>query len=118
VDRGDRAWPLEEAASGDRRDRTGRVGTAGSRGEEGAQSGRCSDVRNVETPSGSRRCLGGRPQGELHPGGNRMPKKRTPVAERRQEPQTTWSAPPLTVWDNWPDTSPGGWVRKGADVGR
>jgi hypothetical protein len=61
VDRGDRAWPLEEAASGGWRDRTGRESTAGSRGEEGAQSGRISGVWNVETPSGSRRCLVGRP---------------------------------------------------------
>src|SRR6516164_4565032 len=86
--RGDRAWPLEEGASGGRRDRTGRVSTAGPRGKEGTQSGRDSDVRNVETPPGSRRCLVGRPQGERNPaGGNRMPKKRTPVAERQQETQ-------------------------------
>jgi len=53
-DRGDRAWPLGEGASGGRRDRTGRESTAGPRGKEGTQSGRDSDVRNVETPSGSR----------------------------------------------------------------
>jgi hypothetical protein len=51
---GDRAWPLEEGASGGRRDRTGRVSTAGPRGKEGTQSGgRNSDARNVETPPGS-----------------------------------------------------------------
>jgi hypothetical protein len=61
-DRGDRAWPLKVGASGDRRDWTGRVSTAGPRGKEGTQSGRDSDVRNVEIPSGpGAGCLVGRP---------------------------------------------------------
>ena len=56
------AWPLEVGASGDRRDWTGRVSTAGPRGKEGTQSGRDSDVRNVEIPSGpGAGCLVGRP---------------------------------------------------------
>src|ERR1044072_3247006 len=65
---------------------TGRVSTAGPRGKEGAQSGRDSDVRNVETPARVQ-ALPGRPtvrRAEL-PGGNRMPKKRTPAAERQRE---------------------------------
>jgi|ERR1700710_323398 hypothetical protein len=86
-DRGDRAWPLEVGASGGRRDRTGRESTVGPRGKEGSQSGCDSDVRNVETPSGSRRWMPGRPtvRGVEFLGGNRMPKKRMPVVERRRE---------------------------------
>jgi hypothetical protein len=62
----------------------------------------------------------GRPtvRGAEVPGGNRMPKKPMPVAERRREPQDSLTGPPPMVWDNRPDTSPGGWARKGADVGR
>jgi hypothetical protein len=104
--RGDRAWPLEEGASGGRRDRTGRESTAGPRGKEGTQSGRDSDVRNVETLPGSRH-VPGRPtvrRAEV-PGGNRMPRKRMPVAERRQETAASWLAPPPAAGDNWPDTS-------------
>ena len=99
-DRGDRAWPLGEGASGGRRDRTGRVSTAGPRGKEGAHSGRDSDVRNVETPPGSRCWLPGRPtvRGAELLGGNRMPKKRMPVVERQQETRAaTWSTPPSTT---------------------
>ncbi|MCA1682367.1 MAG: hypothetical protein LC700_04480, partial [Actinobacteria bacterium] len=46
-----------------------------------------SDVWNVEIPSGSRRWSPGRPtvRGAELLGGNRMPKKRMPVVERRQE---------------------------------
>ena len=33
-----------------------------------------------------------------------MTKKRTPVAERRQEGETSWPAPPPVVSYNWPDT--------------
>ena len=52
------------------------------------------------------------------PGGNRMPKKRMPVAERRQEtggrvPGTSARGLP----GNWPDTG-GCPARKGADVGQ
>jgi hypothetical protein len=47
-----------------------------------------------------------------------MPNKPMPVAERRQETAALWLAPPLAAGDNWPDTRPGGWARKGADVGR
>ena len=38
------------------------------------------------------------------PSGLWMTKKRTPVAERRQETSTSWPAPPPVVSDNWPDT--------------
>jgi hypothetical protein len=54
-------------------------------------------VWNVETPSGSGglRCEpmhAGKPtvREAQFPGGNRMPKKRTPVAERRQETSMAW----------------------------
>jgi len=40
-----------------------------------------------------------------------------PVAERRQESEATWLAPPLAVSYNWPDTRRCG-TRKRADVGR
>jgi len=33
-----------------------------------------------------------------------MPKKRMPVAERRQESEAMWLAPSLAVSYNWPDT--------------
>jgi hypothetical protein len=53
-------------------------------------------VRNVGTPSGSGApavvSYAGRPtvrEAEFR-GGNRMPKKRMPVAERRQEAGTLW----------------------------
>jgi len=46
-----------------------------------------------------------------------MPKKRMPVAERRQEDETAWPAPPPAVSHNWPDTRRCG-TRKRADVGR
>jgi hypothetical protein len=55
-----------------------------SRGREGTQSGRVSHVRNVGTPSGPRHRWRGKPtvrKAEFL-GGNRMPKKRMPVAER------------------------------------
>jgi len=38
------------------------------------------------------------------PGGQRMTKKRMPVAERRQEVGTPVAGPPLAVSYNWPDT--------------
>jgi hypothetical protein len=47
-----------------------------------------------------------------------MLKKRMPVAERQQENRGVMAGPPLAAGDNWPDTSPGGWACKGADVGR
>ena len=45
-----------------------------------------------------------------------MPKKRMPVAERRQESETVMASPPLAVSYNWPDTGPGARARKRADV--
>jgi hypothetical protein len=52
-------------------------------------------------------------------GGNRMPNKRMPVVERRQETHGDMLGPSVERRrDNWPDTSPGGWARKSADVGR
>ena len=52
--------------------------------------------------------------------GNRMPKKRMPVAERRQETGTGVVTGLLrrSFRDNRPDTGPGARTRKGADVGR
>ena len=38
---------------------------------------------------------------------DRMPKKRMPAAERRQETETRSTSPPLVVSHNWPDTGPG-----------
>src|ERR1044072_5661071 len=84
---------------------TGRVSTAGPRGKEGAQSGRDSDVRNVETPARVQ-ALPGRPtvrRAEL-PGGNRMPKKRTPAAERQRETLGGISGPSA----GWPAGEEGG----------
>ena len=100
MDRGDRTWPLEEGARDGRRDRTGRLSTAWSRGKEGTQSGRDSGVRNVETPSGSGWMLRhspGRPTVRRVEvlGGNRMPNKRMPVVERRQETLGGILGPPL-----------------------
>jgi len=45
-----------------------------------------------------------------------MPKKRMPVAERRQETETMRPAPPPVVSHNWPDTGPGARLREQADV--
>jgi hypothetical protein len=68
-------------------------------------------VRNMETPSGSGICGlvlvdAGKPtvRGAELPGGNRMPKKRMPVAERQQETGTTWPPLQAAVPHNWPDT--------------
>ena len=62
------------------------------RGKEGTHPGRVSCVRNTETPteSGPSAWRSGRPtvrRAEIS-GGNRMPKKRMPVGESRQEPGT------------------------------
>src|SRR6201993_1879137 len=80
--------PLE---GGRRRPRIvrGRVDTAVP-GVQGAPNpSRVSCVRNTETPSGSARPFvgGGKPEVTKAqvPGGYRMPKKRRPAAERRQE---------------------------------
>jgi hypothetical protein len=114
VDRGDRAWPLEEAASGDRGSQIGRESTAGpgmKRAPNPAESQTCGTWKTRRV----RAVRPGRPiaRGAETLGGNRMPKKRTPVVERRQETQASWSTPPSAAWHNWPDTSPGGWARKG-----
>jgi hypothetical protein len=45
-------------------------------------------------------------------GGNRMPKKRTPVAERRQETGTRWLLLQAAVPDNWLDTGSVARLRK------
>jgi hypothetical protein len=49
-------------------------------------------------------------------GGNRMPKKRMPVAEKQQESEGGRPAPPLVASYNWPDTRPSARTRKRADV--
>ena len=56
-------------------------------GIEGAHSGRCSSVRNVETPTGIRPGRAGGPTVRKadSPGGNRMAKKRMLAAERQRE---------------------------------
>jgi hypothetical protein len=46
----------------------------------------------------------------------RMPKKRTPVAERQQETETIGPVLQLAVSYNWPDTGPGARTRKRADM--
>jgi hypothetical protein len=82
-------------------------GAPQSRGIGGTLPGRISLVRNVETPSGSRcRKALGRPtvRDVEVPGGTGRPRKRMPVAERRQETGTPWPALPLVVPPNWPDT--------------
>ena len=51
------------------------------------------------------------------PSGQRMAKKRTPAAERRQETGALRPAPPPAAPHNWPDTGSCP-ARKGADVAR
>ena len=77
-------------------------------------------VRNMETPTGSSvdnlvLVDAGKPtvrEAELL-GGNRMPKKRTPVAERQQETADVVAASFRRLSaDNWPDTGPGARLRK------
>ena len=84
-------------------------------GVERAPNPSCvSRVRNMETPSGSDIATGLRPadagkptvRGAQIPGGNRMPKKRMPVAERPQETRALWSLLQAAVLDNLPDTKP------------
>ena len=62
-------------------------------------------MRNVATPlrPGLR---AGKPtvREAQYPSGQRMAKKRTPAAERRQETGTSWLAPPPAAPHNWPDT--------------
>ena len=60
------------------------------RGREGTHPGRISQVRNVETPSGSGRSAPGKPtvRKAQFPGGNRVTEKRMPAAERQQETGT------------------------------
>jgi hypothetical protein len=74
----------------------------------------------METPSGSGVLLNsaGKPtvRKAQSLGGNRMPKKRMPVAERRQETGTKWLLLQAAVPHNWPDTGPGARLRKQADV--
>jgi hypothetical protein len=57
------------------------------RGRGGTHSGRISQARNVGTPSGSGRQAPGQPtvRKAQFPGGNRMTREATPVAERQQE---------------------------------
>src|SRR5258705_14011894 len=52
------------------------------------------------------------------PGRERMPRKRTPAAERQRESGTAWPVTPPAVSYNRPDTGPGARARKRADVGR
>jgi hypothetical protein len=84
-------------------------------------------VWNMETPTGSSTPMlcAGKPTvtKAQFPGGNRMPKKRMPAAERRRKPRTWWLQLQAAVLDNRPDTRrPGavcagvGWLRKQADV--
>ncbi len=50
---------------------------------------------------------------------DRMPKKRMPAAERRQETEMRSISPPLVVSHNWPDTGRGTVrARKRAHMGR
>jgi hypothetical protein len=77
------------------------------RGLEGAHPGRNSYVWNVTIPLGSGRITGaGKPtvREAQFPSGQWMTKKRMPAAEQQQENETPWSASPLTVSYNWPDT--------------
>ena len=93
------------------------------RGIEGTLPGRCSCVRNVETPSGSDPSVGwwvGKPtvrEAQL-PGGNRMIKKLMPAAETQRETGTNDHPLQAVVPDNRPDTGPGARARKSADVVR
>ena len=64
---------------------------------EGCHPGRCSCVRNVETPSGSGSCWrAGKPtvRNAQFLGGNRMTKKRMPAAETQRETTGAGPAPP------------------------
>ena len=76
----------ENAAGAGRGVASGRGEHRCPRGTEGTHPGRCSCVRNAETPSGSGP-LAGKPtvRRAQFPGGNRMTEKRMPVAERQQE---------------------------------
>ena len=96
-----------------------RVDTAVLGVERAPMPSRVSRVRNMETPSWSGALMRvGKPivRGAELLGGNRMPKKRMPVAERRQENETMRPAPPPVVSYNWPDTGPGARLREQADV--
>jgi hypothetical protein len=78
-------------------------------------------VRNVENPKGSGHAVVfGRPtvRKAEFPGGTGMPKKRMPVAERQRENGTDDRPLPAVVPHNRPDTGPGAWAWKSADVGR
>src|SRR5437879_3365747 len=86
------------AASGDRRFQVGRVDTAGP-GVQGTSdpvvSRACGTWKTRQGP-GTPKGVAGKPEvtkAQL-PGGNRMPKKRMPVAERRRETQAAGPAPP------------------------
>src|SRR5437667_5308171 len=86
-----------DAAGGDRGQLCGRVDTAVPGVQRAPNPSRFLRVRNMETPTGSSvdnlvLVDAGKPtvrEAELL-GGNRMPKKRTPVAERQQETGTLW----------------------------
>ena len=75
------------------------------RGREGTHPGRISQVRNVETPSGSGR-MPGKPTARKaqFPGGNRMTREANAGGRKAAGNRDAWLAPPLAVPDNWPDT--------------
>ena len=91
-------------------------GTEGARLQSGLMRAICGNPVRVRPAFG----WSGKPtvRGAQFPGGNRMPKKRMPVAERQQESEAAMASSPLAVPYNWPDTGPGARTRKRADVGR
>ena len=93
------------------------------RGTEGTQSQPCLMRAEHGNPVGVRHAVkgGGKPEvtmDQFH-WRDRMPKKRTPAAERRQETEMRSISPPLVVSHNWPDTGRGTVrARKRAHMGR
>jgi hypothetical protein len=89
----------------------GRVNTAAPGIQRTPYPSRVSRVRYAETPSGSGSTVGctGKPtvRRAQSLGGNRMPKKRMPVAEKATGKRGSRPAPPPVVSYNWPDTGPG-----------
>ena len=99
------------------------AGTPSSPGYRGRPSPAESDACETREPRpgpGSRNWWLGKPTVRRAEslGGKRMSKKQMPAAERQQETAAVVIGPPPVAGDNWPDTGPGAWARKRADVDR
>jgi hypothetical protein len=93
------------AASGGRESTLGRVNTAGP-GVKRAPNPVVSRMRGTRKPCRGPGFESGRPivRGAEAPGGNRMSKKRMPMAERQRDSRPMTAAPAVAV-RNWLDTS-------------